>query len=72
MAVAPPPDSHDRSHSHLPQRLGLIGTLTLCAAAMVAHLSPEQLKIAAAVLWVLAFLTQAAAFVLALTARRID
>ena len=56
----------------MPPTLGLIGTLTLCAAAMMAHLSPAQLKPAAAVLWVLGFAMQAAAFMLALTARRTD
>jgi hypothetical protein len=36
----------------------------------MAHLSPEQLKSAAAVLWVLGFVVQAAAFMLALTSHR--
>jgi hypothetical protein len=72
MAVTPYHDSNQRSHARLPPVLGLIGTLVLCAAAMLAHLSPEQLKPAAAVLWVLGFLTQAAAFILALAARRAD
>lgn len=72
MAIAPPHNTSSRPHSHLPPTLGLIGTLTLCAAALMAHLSPEQLKPVAAVLWVLGFVTQAAAFMLALTARRTD
>jgi hypothetical protein len=50
---------------------GLIGTLVLCAAAMMAHLSQEQLKPAAAVLWVLGFITQAIAFIMALGQRHI-
>ncbi len=72
MAIAPSHDTDSRPHSRLPPILGLIGTLTLCAAAMMAHLSPAQLKPAAAVLWVLGFLAQAVAFMLALTARRTD
>jgi hypothetical protein len=46
--------------------------MVLCAAAMMAHLSPAQLKPAAAVLWVLGFVMQAVAFILALAARRTD
>ena len=65
-------DTDSRTYRRLPPTLGLIGTLTLCAAALMAHLSPEQLKLAAAVLWVLGFVTQAAAFMLALTARPVD
>ena len=72
MAIAPLHDNGSRPHSRLPPILGLIGTLTLCAAAMMAHLSPAQLKSVAAVLWVLGFVTQVAAFMLALTARRVD
>lgn len=72
MAIAPLHNTGSRTHSRLPTTLGLIGTLVLCAAAMMAHLSPAQLKPAAAVLWVLGFTMQAAAFMLALTARRID
>ena len=48
MAVTPYQDDYQRSHARLPPRLGLIGTLTLCAAAMMAHLSPAQLQPAAA------------------------
>jgi hypothetical protein len=72
MAIAPPHNAGTRPHNRLPPALGLIGTLTLCAAAMMAHLSPEQLKAAAAVLWVLGFVVQAAAFMLALTSHRSD
>jgi hypothetical protein len=68
MAHAPLHNPGSRTHRRLPPRLGPIGTLALCAAAMMAHLSPEQLKPAAAVLWVLDFATQAVAFVLALRA----
>jgi hypothetical protein len=50
MAVTPYHDHDERSHARLPATLGLIGTLALCAAAMLAHLSPLQLKPAAAVL----------------------
>jgi hypothetical protein len=72
MANAPLHDTDQRTHRRLPPRLGLIGTLTLCAAAMLAHLSPVQLQPAAMVLWVLGFTTQAAAFILALRARRVS
>ena len=72
MAVTPYQDDYHRSYARLPPRLGLIGTLTLCAAAMMAHLSPAQLQPAAAVLWALGFATQALAFILALAARRPD
>ena len=70
MAVTPYHNSDEGSHARLPTTLATIGTLVLCAAAMLAHLSPAQLKPAAAVLWVLGFLTQASAFILALAARR--
>jgi len=72
MADTPFHTSDERSLNRLPPVLGLIGTLVLCAAAMMAHLSPVQLKAAAAVLWVLGFLMQASAFILALAARRVD
>ena len=72
MAVTPYRNSDERSYARLPPTLGLIGTLVLCAAAMLAHLSPVQLKPAAAVLWVLGFAMQALAFILALAARRTD
>jgi len=63
-------DTDSRTYRRLPPTLGLIGTLALCAAAMMAHLSPLQLKPVAAVLWVLGFATQAVAFVLALRTHR--
>ena len=72
MAVTPYHAKDERPHARLPAVVAMIGTLVLCAAAMLAHLSPAQLKPAAAVLWVLGFLIQAAAFVLALAARRAD
>ena len=72
MAVAPPHTTGSWQYRRWPPTLGLIGTLMLCAAAMMAHLSPPQLQPAAAVLWVLGFLMQTAAFMLALTARRVD
>jgi len=72
MANASAHDPGSRKHRLLPPTLGLIGTLTLCAAAMMAHLSPVQLKPAAAVLWVLGFATQAVAFVLALRAHHVS
>ena len=72
MAVTPYQDHDQHSYTRLPPRLGMIGTLTLCAAAMMAHLTPAQLKPAAAVLWALGFAMQALAFILALAARRTD
>ncbi len=74
MADAPYPSdqSHEvQSRWRVAPVLGLIGTLVLCAAAMMAHLSQAQLKPAAAVLWVLGFMAQAIAFVMALGKRRI-
>jgi hypothetical protein len=42
--------------------LGLIGTFMLCAAALMAHLSPAQLKPVAIGLWMLGLLIQIIAF----------
>ena len=72
MANASLHDAGGQTHGRLPPTLGLIGTFTLCAAAMMAHLSPAQLQPAAAVLWVLGFTTQAVAFILALRAHRVS
>ncbi len=69
MAVAPSEPAGHHAPRPLPAALGLIGTLALCAAAMLAHLSPQQLKPAAAVVWILGFALQSAAFVMALAAR---
>jgi len=52
--------------------LGLCGTLILCAAAMMAHLSPAQTQTIAAVMWLVGFAMQAGAFILALLHRRSD
>jgi dipeptide/tripeptide permease len=45
--------------------LGLIGTFLLCAAAMMAHLSPGQLKPVAMALWFFGLALQVAAFAMA-------
>jgi hypothetical protein len=50
--------------------LGLIGTFMLCAAAMMAHLSPAQLKPVAMVLWLFGLLVQIAAFAMACSRHR--
>ena len=59
-----------REHTDLPEEL--IRVLLLLKLHAVGLRNAAQLKPAAAVLWVLGFVTQAAAFMLALTARRID
>ena len=72
MDGAPIQSGERRPHSRVPPALGLVGTLVLCAAAMMAHLSPAQLKPAAAVMWILGFAMQAFAFILALRQRHIE
>jgi hypothetical protein len=72
MAVAPSDSAGDQARRPLPAALGLIGTLALCAAAMIAHLSPPQLKPVAAVLWIVGFALQAAAFIMALAGRHLS
>ncbi len=72
MADAPYQPGEVQARWRVAPVLGLIGTLVLCAAAMMAHLSQEQLKPAAAVLWVLGFIIQAIAFLMALGKRRIQ
>jgi glycerol uptake facilitator-like aquaporin len=45
--------------------VGLIGTFMLCAAVMMAHLTPPEVKPVAVGLWICALLLQAGAFGLA-------
>jgi len=60
----------DEQRMHARFVLGLCGTLMLCAAAMMAHLSPVQTQTIAAVMWLVGFAMQAGAFILALLNRR--
>ncbi len=48
--------------ARLAPALGLIGTFILCAAVLMAHLSPSQLKPVAIVPWVLGLGVQIYAF----------
>jgi hypothetical protein len=54
----------------LPKVVGLVGTLAVCAAALLGHLSPPELKTAAVVFWLVGLVTQAAGLALALSERR--
>jgi len=72
MADAPLQSTEERPYRRVPAVLGLIGTLTLCAAAMMAHLSPTQAKPIVAAMWILGFATQAFAFILALRQRHTE
>jgi hypothetical protein len=60
-----------RTETRLPLALGIIGTLVVCAAALMGHLSPPMMKSAAVVAWVVGLAIQAAAFGLALAGRRL-
>ncbi|HEX7617476.1 MAG TPA: hypothetical protein VF480_02030 [Verrucomicrobiae bacterium] len=62
--------SADSQHdARLTPVLGLIGTFMLCAAALMAHLSPVELKPVAAGLWIFGLVIQAVAFGLAFAGR---
>ena len=61
-----------RPHARLPPVIGLIGTLMVCAAVMLAHLSADQLKPVAIGLWFLGICTQVVAFGLACADRVLD
>ena len=56
----------------LPKVVGLVGTLAVCAAALLGHLSPPTLKTAAVVFWFVGLGTQALGLAMALSARRAD
>jgi len=58
--------------ARLPPVLALIGTFMLCAAALMAHLSPIQLKPVAIALWVLGLGIQILAFGKACAEHSID
>ena len=54
----------------LPKVVGLVGTLAVCAAALLGHLSPAELKTAAVGFWFVGLVTQALGLALALNERR--
>jgi hypothetical protein len=56
--------------ARLSKVVGLLGTLTVCAAVLMAHLSPAELKHVAVVIWIFGLLVQAAALLMALIERR--
>jgi hypothetical protein len=56
----------------LPKVIGLVGTLAVCAAALLGHLSPPELKTAAVGFWFVGLATQALGLALALNERRAD
>jgi hypothetical protein len=61
-----------QSQARLPPVIGLIGTLMVCAAVMIAHLSAVQLKPVAIGLWFLGLFTQAVAFGVACAGRKAE
>lgn len=54
----------------LPKVVGLVGTLAVCAAALLGHLSPPGLKTAAVVFWFVGLATQALGLAMAVAKRR--
>jgi hypothetical protein len=54
----------------LPKVIGLLGTLAVCAAVLMAHLSPGELKHVAVVIWIFGLLVQTVALLMALMERR--
>jgi len=54
----------------LPKVVGLLGTLAACAAVLMAHLSPTELKHAAIGLWIFGLLVQTVALLMAVIERR--
>jgi hypothetical protein len=54
----------------LPKAVGLIGTLAVCAAAMMGHLSPVELKSSAGGFWLVGMAVQMLGLILALYERR--
>jgi hypothetical protein len=71
MSTTAPNSAGSQPHARLPPVIGLIGTLMICAAVMVAHLSPAQLKPVAVGLWILGLFTQIVAFGMACAGRRV-
>jgi hypothetical protein len=56
----------------LPKVVDLVGTLAVCAAALLGHLSPPGLKTAAVVFWLVGLVTQATGLAMALNERRAE
>jgi hypothetical protein len=54
----------------LPKVVGLIGTLTVCAAVLIGHLSPPELKSVAIGVWILGLVFQAASLAMVAADRR--
>ncbi|MGH6663787.1 MAG: hypothetical protein ACREB2_02630 [Pseudolabrys sp.] len=71
-AGAAPPEPDDPGLAGLPKAIGLVGTLAVCAAALMGHLSPVELKSAGVGLWIFGLAIQAGALVLAIAGRRIE
>jgi hypothetical protein len=67
VSLAPGPT---RTEFRLPPVLGIIGTLVVCAALLMGHLSQPAMQSAAVVVWVIGLAIQAGAFALALASRR--
>jgi hypothetical protein len=58
-----------RTEFRLPPVLGIIGTLIVCAALLMGHLSEPAMRSAAVVAWVIGLAIQVGAFALALAGR---
>jgi hypothetical protein len=56
--------------ARLSKVVGLLGTLTVCAGALMGHLSPAELKHVAVVLWILGLVVQSVALLMALVEHR--
>jgi hypothetical protein len=56
--------------ARLPKVVGLLGTLAVCAAVLMAHLSPAELKHVAVDIWIFGLLVQTVALLLAVIERR--
>jgi hypothetical protein len=54
----------------LPKVVGLVGTLAVCAAALLGNLSPPEVKTAAVIFWFVGLGTQALGLAMALAKRR--
>jgi hypothetical protein len=67
VSLAPDPP---RTEFRLPPVLGFVGTLVVCAALLMGHLSQPALQSAAVVAWAIGLAIQAGAFMLALAGRR--
>jgi hypothetical protein len=62
MSTTGPGSAGSQNNARLPPVIGLIGTIVVCAAALLAHLSESQLKPLAIGLWLVGVGTQIVAF----------